>query len=364
MNASARSASPSPSQSTTTKRVVIDRAGSYDRLRLEEGPALKPGRGEVVVDVEAIGVNYADCMVRMGLYASAKEFVGWPITPGFETAGRVSAVGKGIDDLSPGDEVFALTLFNGYATQVKAGRDYVFPVPRGMSLEQAASFPSVYLTAWYALHELAHPRLGAKVLIHSAAGGVGGCLVQLAKRAGCEVTGVVGASHKVEAVRGHGADHVIDKSREALWKTTERYAPDGYDVICDANGVATLKGSYEHLAPAGKLVVYGFHTMIPRRGGRPNWLKLARDYLRTPRFNPLDLTQDSKSVMAFNLSYLFERTDILGLAMGDLIRWLEAGDIQPPGTTTYPFEDVAQAHRDIESGQTTGKLVLLTDTGA
>jgi len=352
---------PAPLRPTsdTVKRVVIHRAGSYDRLRLEEGPALKPGPGEVVIDVEAIGVNYADCMVRMGLYASAKEFVGWPITPGFETAGRVASVGEGVDDLSPGDPVFALTLFNGYASQVVTRRDYVFPVPHGMSVEQAASFPSVYLTAWYALHELAHPRPGARVLIHSAAGGVGGCLVQLAKRSGCEVTGVVGATHKIDAVRAHGADHIIDKSRDALWEAAARIAPKGFDVICDANGVATLKDSYEHLAPAGKLVVYGFHTMIPRKGGRPNWFKLARDYLRTPRFNPLDLTQDSKSVMAFNLSYLFERTDILGLAMGDLIGWLEAGEIQAPGVTTYPLENVAEAHRAIESGQTTGKLVLL-----
>lgn len=360
MNAPAHIESATFLPSTSTmRRVVIHRAGSYDRLRFEEGPGLKPGPGEVVVDVEAIGVNYADCMVRMGLYASAKEFVGWPITPGFETAGRVAAVGEGVDDLAVGDRVFALTLFNGYASQVKAGRAYVFPVPRGMSFEQAASFPSVYLTAWYALHELAHPRPGARVLIHSAAGGVGGCLVQLAKRSGCEVTGVVGASHKVDAVREHGADHVIDKSKDALWEAAERIAPSGFDVVCDANGVATLKDSYQHLAPAGKLVVYGFHTMIPRKGGRPNWLKLARDYLRTPRFNPLDLTQDSKSVMAFNLSYLFERTDILELAMADLIQWLEAGDIKPPGVTTYPLDDVADAHRAIESGQTTGKLVLI-----
>jgi NADPH:quinone reductase-like Zn-dependent oxidoreductase len=354
--------SPSVQQAkpaTSMRRVSIRKAGSYDRLELVDGPALEPGPGEVVVDVKAIGVNYADCMVRMGLYASAKEFVGWPITPGFETAGVVAAVGDGVDDLSVGDRVFALTLFGGYASQVKTKRAYVFPMPKGLSFEQAASFPSVYLTAWYALHELAHPRAGQRILIHSAAGGVGGCLVQLAKRAGCEVTGVVGGSHKVDVARDHGCDHVIDKSQQKLWDEAERIAPEGYDVICDANGIATLKQSYVHLRPAGKLVVYGFHTMMPRKGGRPQWLKLAADYIRTPRFNPLDLTQDSKSVMAFNLSYLFDRLDVLGLAMGDLIQWLGDGSIRPPGTTTYALDDVADAHRAIESGKTTGKLVLL-----
>jgi NADPH:quinone reductase-like Zn-dependent oxidoreductase len=295
----------------------------------------------------------------MGLYRSAKEFVGWPVTPGFEVAGIVHKVGANVDDLEVGTRVFAVTLFNGYATEVCVQRRYAFPIPDGLGFEQAAGFPSVFLTAYFALHELAHPRRGAKVLIHSAAGGVGGCLVQLAKRAGCEVTGVVGAGHKIPQVVAHGADHVIDKSAEDLWAAAERIAPTGFDVICDANGKATLKRSYDHLRRAGKLVVYGFHTMIPKKGGRPNWLKLAADYLTTPRFNPMQLTMESKSVLAFNLSYLYDRTDILEHAMGELLEWLSAGEITAPPVTTYPFVDVARAHRDIESGQTTGKLILV-----
>jgi NADPH:quinone reductase-like Zn-dependent oxidoreductase len=341
------------------RKIVIAKAGSYDRLALEEAPPLAPDAGEIVIDVKAIGVNYADCMVRMGLYESAKEFVGWPITPGFEVAGVVKAVGAGVDDLRVGERVFAVTLFNGYATEVKVARHYAFRMPEGLGFEEAAGFPSVYLTAWFALHELAHPRRGSKILVHSAAGGVGGCLVQLGKRAGCEVTAVVGSSHKVEAARAHGADHVIDKSSASLWAEAERIAPEGYDVICDANGVATLKDSYGHLRRAGKLVIYGFHTMIPKTGGKPNWLKLAADYLRTPRFNPLDLTMHSKSLLSFNLSYLYDRGDILAEAMGDLLRWLEEGSIKPPPVTTYALADVAAAHRAIESGKTTGKLILL-----
>ena len=140
-----------------------------------------------------------------------------------------------------------------------------------------------------------------------------------------------------------------------------RHAPQGCDVVLDANGVATLRKSYDHLAPAGKLVVYGFHSMLPRRGGRPDWIKLARDWLLTPRFNPLDLTNDSKSVLAFNLSYLFDRTDLLELFMSDLRRWLDEGSIQPPPITEYALDDVARAHADIESGMTVGKLVLVRD---
>src|SRR5688572_13116892 len=100
---------------TTCRRVTIKRAGSYDRLELETIPGLVPGKGQVIIDVKATGVNYADCIVRMGLYSSAKEFVGWPITPGFEVAGLVQAVGEGVTDLAIGDRVFGITLFDGYA---------------------------------------------------------------------------------------------------------------------------------------------------------------------------------------------------------------------------------------------------------
>ena len=341
------------------RKIVIHRPGTYSRLTIQEAPALEAPPDGVVVAVEAIGVNYADCMVRMGLYQSAKDFVGWPITPGFEVTGRVAAVGAEVHDLAVGDPVLAVTLFNGYATEVAVGRPYVFPLPPNVDPVAMAGFPAVFLTAYFALFELAHPRPGAKILIHSAAGGVGSALVQLARVAGCEVTGVVGATHKLETLARLGVDHAIDKSQEALWARAEAIAPDGYDVICDANGVATLADSYAHLRRAGKLVVYGFHTMIPRKGGRPNWVKLVYDYLRTPRFNPLDMTTQSRSVLAFNLSYLFDRLDFLEEAMGTLMGWLAEGRIHPAAVERFPLASVGDAHRRIESGQSVGKLVLV-----
>jgi NADPH:quinone reductase-like Zn-dependent oxidoreductase len=341
------------------QKIVIHKAGGYERLQLETGPVPSPGPGQVLIEVRAIGVNYADCIIRMGLYASAKEYVGWPITPGFEVAGVVTAVGPGVSDLRIGSEVFAVTLFGGYSSHLVVDRAYVFALPQKLTFEQAAALPTVFMTAWFALFELAHPRPGRKLLVHSAAGGVGGALVQLGKRAGCEVVGVVGGSHKVAAAKANGDDHVIDKSTQELWRAAERLAPDGYDVILDANGAATLRGSYQHLRRAGKLVVYGFHSMLPRSGGRPNWPKLAADYLRTPRFNPLDMTNESKSVMAFNLSYLFDRLDLLQEAMGQIIGWLTGGEITAPPVTTYPLAGAASAHAALESGRSIGKLILL-----
>ncbi len=350
---------PMSQPKTRMQKIVIDSAGSYDRLQLREMDIPEPTADEVLVEVRATGVNYADVIVRMGLYKSAKEFVGWPITPGFEVAGVVTKVGANVKDLAVGDEVVALTLFDGYASHVVAQRQYIYRKPESQTFAEAASMPAVFMTAWFALFELAHPRPGAKMLVHSAAGGVGGSLVQLAKIAGCEVVGVVGGSHKVEAAKAFGCDVVIDKSTQDLWAEAERFAPEGYDVICDANGVATLQDSYKHLRRAGKLVVYGFHTMMPKAGGKPNWLKLASGWLRTPRFNPLDLTSDSKSVMAFNLSFLFDRTDLLELFIADLDRWVSSGQVVAPPVTEYALADVAKAHADIESGKTIGKLVLI-----
>ena len=328
-------------------------------MTLERGPVPQPGAGQVRVDVRAIGVNYADAIVRMGLYSSARVYVGWPITPGFEVSGVVGAVGDGVRDLAVGDDVIAVTRFGGYSSHVVVDRHQVWRKPATLGFEQAAAMPAVYMTAWFALYELAHPRAGAKVLVHSAAGGVGGALVQLGKLRGCEVVGVVGTSAKVASARALGADHVIDKSTQSLWSEARRHAPHGYDVILDANGVATLGQSYAHVRPAGKLVVYGFHSMLPRTGGKPSWRKLAVDWLRTPRFSPLEMTESSKSVLAFNLSYLFDRHDLMQLGMTELLGWIADGIVVAPPVTTYPLADVAKAHADIESGKTVGKLVLV-----
>ncbi len=330
------------------RKVVVHRPGGFERLVVEEHPDPEPGPDEVVVDVEAAGVNFADVAVRMGLYASAKEYVGWPITPGFEFAGRAD-----------GEPVFGVTRFGAYASRLAVARGQVFPLPDGWSAEQAAGFPTVFLTAWYALHSLLAVRAGMVLLVHSAAGGVGGALLQLGRIAGARLVAVVGAPHKVETARALGADVVIDKSAEPLWPAAERAAPEGYDGVLDANGVETLRASYDHLAPEGRLVVYGFHTMLPKGRGRPPRWRLALDYLRTPRFHPLAMTTENRSVMAFNLSFLFDRTDALEQAMEQLLAHAGAGRIRPPAIETFPLDDVAAAHRRLQSGETVGKLVLI-----
>ncbi|MGB5718413.1 MAG: medium chain dehydrogenase/reductase family protein [Gammaproteobacteria bacterium] len=340
------------------KKIVIHKPGGYQQLAIEQHPDLHPGPGEIVVSVAAIGVNFADCVTRMGLYASAKHYVGYPITPGFEVSGTILECGAGVTDPEPGTAVIAVTRFNGYATQVCVNREQVYRLPQQLSYEAAAGIPAVSLTAWFALFRLAHVSAGETLLVHSAAGGVGSMLVQLGKLSGARVIGVVGAAHKVAAVLALGADAVIDKSTQDLWSEVQRYAPGGYDIILDANGITTLKQSYRHLAPVGRLVVYGFHGMLVTHNGLPGKLRLAWDYLRTPRFSPFDLTTKNRSVLGFNLSFLFDRRELMATGMQQILQWLEQGKLSPPTVTRYAFDSVAAAHRDLESGQTVGKLVL------
>ena len=346
------------------QRISIHRPGGREQLHLETAADLQPGPGEVRVAVAAIGVNFADIAIRLGLYESAKKYVGWPITPGFETAGVIDAVGPNSAEklaalgLGLGAQVIAVSRFFGYASQVVVPVTQLVPLPVGWSLQQGAAFPVAALTAWYGLHHLAHARAGDRVLVHSAAGGVGQALVQLAVAQGCRVLGTVGSQQKVPVVTALGAERVVVRTQGQLWPAVREWAPDGVDIILDANGLETLADDYRHLAPAGRLVVYGHASMLDRGGTKTPLWKLAWRWLRTPRWNPLDMTTQNKSVLAFNLSFLFDKNELLQEAMAFLLDRVATGHLQPLPVKAFPLARVADAHLALESGTTTGKLVL------
>ena len=201
--------------------ITIPSAGGYEKLvykplkrnEYTEGANVKlrniPEDDLVTVKTHGCGVNYADICIRWGLYESAKQFVGWPITPGFEFSGEVASKGANVDEFEIGDQVLGVSLFGSYSECIRVPKNQIFKLPSEISLDEAAGFPCVGLTAWYAMFELAQPRPGTWVLVHSAAGGVGSMLVQLAKIAGCQVVGVVGAAHKVGPVEQLGKFYQI-----------------------------------------------------------------------------------------------------------------------------------------------------------
>ena len=342
------------------KKVVIHRPGDHRQLKIEQSPIPSPAKDEVLIKVTAAGINFAEVFIRLGLYSSAKEFVGWPITPGFEIAGHIAGRGENVADLDIGLPVFAVTLFGGYASHICIPRQQVYPIPENskFSIDQWAAFPTVFLTAYHGLFQNIVLRPEMHILVHSAAGGVGSALLQLGRIAQCRMIGVVGAAHKVDTAVDCGADVVIDKSRQDLWTGVRNACPDGLDVVFDANGPVTLKQSYAHLKATGKLVIYGFHSMLSKGGRLAKTAKLVSGYVRIPRWNPLHMTRDNKSIITFNLSYLFHRMDLLEEAMQDLINWVEQGKLKAPPLQPIPFEQVAEAHRMLESGSTVGKLVL------
>ncbi len=345
------------------RKIIITRPGSYRQLQMKASPLPEPKGNEVLVAVSAAGINFADIFVRLGLYRPAKDLVGWPITPGFEFAGRVMKSGPEATGFETDMPVFGVTRFGGYASHVCVPMSHLYPIAPDSKFtsDQWAAFPAVFLSAYHGLFHNILLRPGMRILVHSAAGGVGGALLQLGNLAGCHMTAVVGAGHKVDIAGELGAHVVIDKSRQDLWKAAKKTCPRGFDVVLDANGPATLKKSYEHLAPYGKLISYGFHSMLSVRWGIANYLKLIWQYMRVPRFNPLNMTRDNKSLIAFNLAYLFDRTDLLDESMQQLIQWVEAGRIKAPPLQLFDFKDVAQAHQALESGNTVGKLILTID---
>jgi NADPH:quinone reductase-like Zn-dependent oxidoreductase len=335
------------------QKIEVAAPGGLDRLRLTEAAPPAPGPEEVAIRVHSFGLNFADVAIRMGLYDAVKDY---PMSPGFECAGEVIECGAEVKNLRPGDQVFAALRFGAYAEVAIAAERLVWRRPTRLSVEEAAGFPTALATAVHGIEHLAHARPGERILVHSAAGGVGLMAVQLAKRLGLKVTGLVGRRAKVELAREFGADEVLAREDGDLDARLRALPP--FDVIMDASGGPGLRTSYALLAPMGRLVVFGAATMLDPGRARANWLKLAWRFVRTPRFMPLDLVMRNRSVMGFNLVHLFESAELAARMHRRIEELAGADDFRPLPTTSIPAREIARAHETLQSGQSTGKLVL------
>jgi synaptic vesicle membrane protein VAT-1 len=213
----------------------------------------------ILLDNKAFSVNFADCCIRWGLYESANQFVGWPICPGFDVAGIVLAVGSAVSNLKVGDRVFGCSFFGSYSTRIVIPALQLRVIPEQLpTFTEAAAIPAVALTSLYALALAGHypscQFTNKAVLIHSAAGGVGGMLVQMAKILGAfPIVGLVGRTEKMDVARTLGCDHVFVRTENNLWDKIEDVAPQGFSAVMDASGVETLSQSYDHLSMVGRL---------------------------------------------------------------------------------------------------------------
>jgi NADPH:quinone reductase len=319
------------------RHVIVKASGGPEQLMIEstdEGP--RPGPGQVLVEVEAAGVNYIDVMQRKGI---AK--VPLPYTPGLEGVGRVAEFGEGAADmLAVGQRVAWVNVLASYAGQVVVPAAQVIPVPDSFTTPQALLFQA--LTAQYLVSEYRNVQPGDRVLVHSAAGGVGQLLVQWLKHLGAWVVGTTSSEVKAGTARVAGADAVINYGRDYAFLDQLLSLTDGRGVhlAFDAVGSATLASTLKGLARGGTVVSFGSASGPP------------------PAIDPRELINPCTRVAGGSVfSYVAEPAELQwrGAAVVDAIRdgWLNVGN-----GTAYDLEEAANAHRDIEGRRTQGKLYL------
>jgi NADPH:quinone reductase-like Zn-dependent oxidoreductase len=330
------------------RAVVITKHGGPGVLDVQERPDPEVGPGQVRLDVAAAGVNFADVMARMGLYADAPKP---PCVVGYEVAGTILELGEGVQGLTPGQRVMAGTKFGGYASQVVVPAGDVLALPGQITFEQGAAIQVNYTTAWAGLIEYGNLQAGQRVLIHSAGGGVGIAATQIAKRFGAEVYGTASPG-KHEQIRELGVDNALDYTKPG-W---ENGLPQ-FDIIMDAVGGKSFRRSYGLLRPGGRLVAYGASAVVS--GQRRNLLTALRTVARMPRFNILKQMSESKAVIGLNMLSLWKERESLEPALIVLRELLDDGTIKPVVAGDFSFEDAGAAQTMITERRNVGKVVLV-----
>jgi NADPH:quinone reductase-like Zn-dependent oxidoreductase len=333
---------------------VLPRHGGPEVFEIQDRPEPSLGPGRVLVRVKAAGVNFADLMARQGLYPDAPEL---PSVLGYEVAGEVDQLGDGVDAFSVGDKVVGWCRFGGYAEIVAARARDLTPLPTGWSFEEGAAFPVVYGTAYASLVSFGNLRSGERLLIQAAAGGVGIAATQIGKLLGAEISGTASSS-KHDAIRGFGVQHAIDYRDKHFADEVRRIAADEspLDLIVDGIGAKSWKDGYGLLRPGGRLVMIGASSFVS--GEKRNLPKAAANLARVPRFNPIKMSSESRSVIGLNMLRLWDARGSLDEFIEPLTLWLDQGLLRPVVSEAFPLERIADAHRFIGERKNVGKVVL------
>lgn len=320
------------------KRIVVREPGGPDQMIVEETGTPRPGPLEVVVDVAAAGVNFIDVYFRTGQYKADS-----PVVLGSEAAGTVSAVGDDVSEVAPGDRVAYAMVRGSYAEQVVVPAGMVVRVPDAVSLEVAAAAMLQGMTAHYLTHSTFPIEAGHTCLVHAAAGGAGGLIVQMAKQRGARTIGTVSTAAKEREVRALGCDEVI-RYTEQDFETEVRTLTDGrgVDVVYDSVGQTTFDKSLKVLRPRGMLVLFGQSSGA------------------VPPLDPQLLnTRGSVYLTRPSLAHYVAAPEELRMRATELFDLIVAGDLQIRISGRYPLARAADAHRDLEARRTTGKLLLM-----
>ncbi|MEV0387630.1 zinc-binding dehydrogenase [Nonomuraea sp. NPDC050643] len=317
------------------KAITIPEFGSADVLRLDDVRIPEPGPGQVSIDVDYAGANFAEVLYRRGVVD-----VPLPFVPGIEVSGRIRALGRGVEGLRVGQAVAALTIVDsgGYAEVVTASADLVASLDgHDLGMGVAAALPSNSTTAFLVLDRVARIEPGESVLVHAAAGGVGSQLGQAARLLGAgRVVGTVGSPAKIGTARAFGYDEVVLRDQVA--------EAGRFDVVVDMVGGPARRGSLDLLAPMGRMVVMGNASGAEDVGISAN-----------------ELWFTNKAVCGFNLAAFAAAFPAeAGRALHRAVAAAASGELRLR-VESLRLEQAAEAHRRIESGRTTGKLVLEVD---
>lgn len=322
------------------RAVVCHELGLPDVLRVEDRPDLVAGPGQVVVDVEAAGVNYVDALFVSGSYQIKPAL---PFVPGSEVAGTVVAVGDGVDDRRPGERVLVSCGLGGYATQVVVGAAQAVPIPDAMGFAEAATFTQSYCTAIFALRERAGFVPGETILVLGAGGGVGLATIDVAQSLGLDVIAAASTHDKRDAAIAMGARAAIDTTSEDL-KLRARELTDGrgVDIVLDPVGGDLAEPALRSLGYRGRYVVIGF------AGGEIPRLPLNQVLLKNRAVVGVDWG-------AWGMQHPDQNRAILD----ELLQRVDSGTLRPPAPTTFPLDRAADALQALLGRMVTGKVALI-----
>lgn len=333
------------------KQVEITAKGGPGVLKIREVPAPALTPDGVRIAVKAAGINFADLQMRMGMYPEAPPI---PFVPGYEVAGTISEVGANAGtDLKVGDRVVAGCRFGGYVDEIVQPAALVRRFPAHLSFEEAASIPVNWMTAWLALCDMSRVRAGDRVLVPSAAGGVGVAAVQVAKAHGAFIAGLVGSESKKALVRDLGAD-VVWTNEE--WES-QKYDLERFDIALDAQGGKSLKRAYSRLKPTGRVVAFGVSSMV--QGEKRSLFAAAKTLASTPIFLPIKLMMANRGVFGLNMLQLFEKDG--AMLTGGLDKVLEgfaSKRYRAVVGKAFPLADAGIAQEHLRSRSNVGKVVL------
>jgi NADPH:quinone reductase-like Zn-dependent oxidoreductase len=336
------------------RQIWITKPGPPEVLQVREAPDPEVAADQIRIRVRASGINFADLMARLGLYPDAPKI---PCVVGYEVSGLVDQVGTGVTGFKEGDRVFAMPRFGGYSDMVVVPAGQVLHMPAAMSFEEAAALPVVYLTAHHLLLYTGSLHPGMRVLVHSAAGGVGLAAIELLRAHDCVIIGTASPG-KHDFLRARGVQHCIDSNGDVVAAVRALLGPGEFvDIVLDPVGGRSWKESYALVGPAGRVACYGVSVNAP--GKRRNLWAVAKMAASIPLWNPISMMNGNKSVTGVNMGHLFDQLRILRPQLDALVRLFDQGTIRPFVDRTFTFEEAAQAHHYLHDRKARGKLLLV-----